>query len=204
MVPLLGFVLWGVLLPLGLGAALLPTLAAFRHNGPAQPPTVPLLSVAPAATNQDPTAGTNLPSLAAPAPFPGTAAPADPALQTTLPRVGFWLRLAAVSLDFVLFCWLIPVSGPFFLPVWLAYHVGMWTWKGTTVGGIVCHIKVIRLDGRPVDFGVALIRALGCGLSFMVICLGFFWAGWSRERQAWHDIIAGTTIVKMPRGMSLV
>jgi uncharacterized RDD family membrane protein YckC len=37
-----------------------------------------------------------------------------------------------------------------------------------------------------------------------VLCLGFFWAGWSRDRQAWHDIIAGTTIVRMPHGMSLV
>jgi uncharacterized RDD family membrane protein YckC len=91
-----------------------------------------------------------------------------------------------------------------FLLAWFGYHVGMWTWKGTTIGGIVCGLKVVRLDGREIDFGIAMVRSLGSVLSFMALCLGFFWAGWSTERQSWHDTIAGTTIVKMPKGVSLI
>lgn len=196
MVPLLGFVLWGVLLPLGLGAATMAVFAAFRRNGNGNGHAAAIPAV--------PGAGIAVGGLAAGTGLRMDAGSLDPALQATLPRVGFWLRLAATALDFLLLCWLLPISDRLFLPVWLAYHVGMWTWKGTTVGGIICRIRLIRLDGRPIEFGVALIRALGCVLSFMAVCLGFFWAGWSRERQAWHDIIAGTTIVRMPRGTSLV
>ena len=31
----------------------------------------------------------------------------------------------------------------------LAYHIGFWTWKGTTVGGIICQLRVVRVDGAP-------------------------------------------------------
>ena len=124
--------------------------------------------------------------------------------RAVLPRVGFWLRLAATTLDFILLCWIIPIAGPLFILAWFAYHIGMWTCKGTTIGGIVCQLKIVRIDGRDLDFGVALVRSLGSVLSFMALCLGFFWAGWDKERQAWHDVIAGTTIVKLPKGVSLV
>jgi len=87
--------------------------------------------------------------------------------------------------------------------LWLLYHVFLWTWKGTTIGGIIVGIKVIRLDGRPLDFPVALIRALASVLSFFVLGLGFFWVGITKEKQSWHDKIAGTVMVKVPPGMGL-
>ena len=68
----------------------------------------------------------------------------------------------------------------------------------------VCNLKVVRLDGRPMDVGVALVRALGSIFSFLALGIGFFWAGWSSERQSWHDKIAGTTIVKVPKGIPLI
>jgi uncharacterized RDD family membrane protein YckC len=40
--------------------------------------------------------------------------------------------------------------------------------------------------------------------SAVALGLGFFWAGWTRNRQSWHDRIAGTVIVRMPKGMSLI
>jgi uncharacterized RDD family membrane protein YckC len=86
----------------------------------------------------------------------------------------------------------------------LAYHVGMWAWKGTTLGGIVLGLKVVRLDGRPLDWSVALVRALSCFVSLAAFGLGFFWASWSAERQSWHDMIAGTTIVKLAKTVPLI
>jgi uncharacterized RDD family membrane protein YckC len=86
----------------------------------------------------------------------------------------------------------------------MAYHIGMWTWKATTIGGIVLGIKVVRLDGQPMNFAVAFVRCLSSVFSIVALGLGFFWAGWDRERQAWHDKIAGTVIVRVPRGVSLV
>jgi hypothetical protein len=34
--------------------------------------------------------------------------------------------------------------------------------------------------------------------------LGFFWIGWDRDKQGWHDKIAGTVVVRVPKSTSLV
>ena len=80
----------------------------------------------------------------------------------------------------------------------------MWTWKGTTVGGIVLGLKVVRMDGKPVTLAVGLVRALGGAFSIMVIFLGILWIAWDREKQGWHDKLAGTVVLKQPRGTPLV
>jgi uncharacterized RDD family membrane protein YckC len=80
----------------------------------------------------------------------------------------------------------------------------MWAWKSTTVGGIVLGLKCVRLDGRPMNVSIALIRTLAAFLSAAPCFLGFFWVGWDKETQSWHDKIAGTTIVKVPQGSSLI
>ena len=76
--------------------------------------------------------------------------------------------------------------------------------KGTTIGGVICGLKVVRLDERPVDWGTAIVRTLGCFLSLAVVGLGFIWVAIDDERQSWHDKIAGTTVVRVPPGASLV
>ena len=86
----------------------------------------------------------------------------------------------------------------------LAYFTGMWAWKGTTIGGIVIGLKVVRVDGDPVTFAVALVRALAAAFSIVVLFLGFLWIAWDAERQAWHDKIAGTVVLRLPRGTPLV
>jgi uncharacterized RDD family membrane protein YckC len=86
----------------------------------------------------------------------------------------------------------------------LAYFAGMWTWRGTTVGGIVLNLRVVRYDGKPMNFAVALVRALGAAFSIMVFFLGFLWIAWSQDKQGWHDKIAGTVVVRQPRGTPLL
>jgi uncharacterized RDD family membrane protein YckC len=76
--------------------------------------------------------------------------------------------------------------------------------KGTTVGGIVCNLKVIRTDGQPIDWSTAIVRALGCFLSLIVVGLGFIWIAFDPGRQSWHDKIAGTAVVRVPQGVSLI
>jgi uncharacterized RDD family membrane protein YckC len=80
----------------------------------------------------------------------------------------------------------------------------MWAWRGTTIGGIVVGIKVVRLDGRKMDFATALVRSLGAVFSTIVIGLGYFWAGWDPDKQGWHDKIAGTVVVRVPQAQALV
>jgi uncharacterized RDD family membrane protein YckC len=143
--------------------------------------------------------------------FAGTASlptpdPTMPCEAYTLPRASFWERMGAGLLDLVLVGALCGLVGgpPYGFLLVLAYFSGMWAWKGTTVGGIVANLKVVRLDDRPVTITVALVRGLGAALSAVVFFLGFFWIFMDRERQAWHDKIAGTVVVRVPWGRSLV
>jgi len=229
MVPLLGFVVWGLLPIFGLGAALLAGVEAWRSRPRPVPPVptalrpVPVVPVSgapsagqlPLSVALDPlgnagpatdpllNAGYAVPPVTAPAGWStGTAAPLD---AVNFPRAGFWIRLIATFLDLVLVGLLThALHFPFALLIWIAYHIGMWTWKGTTIGGIVCNLRVVRLDGGPVDVSVAAVRALAAVFSFVALFIGFFWAGWSVEQQSWHDKIAGTVIVRVPRGTPLI
>ena len=85
----------------------------------------------------------------------------------------------------------------------LAYFIGFWTWKGTTVGGIICQLRVVKVDGTPIRFVDALVRGLSAIFSTIVLGLGFFWIVRDPERQAWHDRIAGTYVVRVPRNWPL-
>jgi uncharacterized RDD family membrane protein YckC len=132
------------------------------------------------------------------------AAADDP---TLLPRAGFWIRLLATLIDFVPYIvvlGILNVFPPLGVLLWAAYHVGFWAWKGTTIGGIVLNLRLIRMDGRPVDLATAIVRSLASCISAFFLCLGFFWAGWNRDKQSWHDLIAGTTIVRVPKGIPLI
>ncbi len=194
MVPVVGFIVWGMVSLMGLGAAI---LAMFRSFHREEPPGISV-GVRPAATPVEPpplmTAGTPPP--------PG--AEYSSSQMVSLPRVGFWKRFLATFLDFIPLCLLIPPTKGWFLAIWTIYHIAMWTWKGTTIGGIIVGIKIVRIDGRPVNFAVALVRSLSSFFSAMALFIGFFWAGWDPEKQSWHDKIAGTAVVKVPKGMSLL
>ena len=115
--------------------------------------------------------------------------------------VGFITGIAHGPLGFLLAF----LSGPpIFFIVALAYFAGMWAWKGTTVGGIVLKLHVVRTDGRPLTFVAALVRGLAAALSVVVLFLGFLWIAWDRDKQGWHDKIVGTVVVRLPRSIPLV
>ena len=72
----------------------------------------------------------------------------------------------------------------------------MWKLRGATVGGIIFDLHVIRVDGRPMDWSTAGLRALSCFLSLAVAGLGFFWIAFDDKKQGWHDKIANTVVVR--------
>jgi uncharacterized RDD family membrane protein YckC len=142
---------------------------------------------------------------------PGVPYAASPAPALPLPLAAepadFWPRVAATLLDLIMVAFAVNVLTPFedyFLTFWFIYHIAFWAWRGTTLGGAVMNLRIQRLDGRPIDVGVALVRALGAVMSFLPFCLGFLWMNWDPEKQTWHDKIAGTVIVRLPRGQALI
>lgn len=120
-----------------------------------------------------------------------------------LPRAGFWRRLAATLIDLCVFIIPFSIFHSFGLVLWLIYHLVMWKLAGSTVGGIVMRIKIVKENGAPIDWQTAFVRVMSAMLSAIPLFIGFFWAGWSRDKKAWHDFIAGTIVVKVPPGVNL-
>ena len=225
MVPVLGFVVWALVGLLGFGALSYTLLLATRGSrntgtgpqpGPGpQPGAGPRTGSSPQAGEAEAAASPGVESSASQswtqsaATGPSPTGPAETVVDlTTLPRAGFWLRMAALLIDLVLVGFALGMIGHHgsdgMLLVLAGYGAVMWRLNGTTVGGIICNLKVVRLDGRPIGWETAILRALGCFLSLVVAGLGFFWIAFDREHQAWHDKIAGTVVVLVPKSRGLV
>jgi uncharacterized RDD family membrane protein YckC len=144
----------------------------------------------------------------APPPYASAAAAAasvplasSPSILLTMPRGEFRDRLAACVLDIVLVG---LISQPFeaedvFIPFLLIYHIGFWTWRQTTAGGMITQLRIVKADGTPLSFADALVRGLAGVFSVVVLLIGFLWILKDPDRQSWHDKIAGTYVVKVPR-----
>jgi uncharacterized RDD family membrane protein YckC len=221
-VPVIGFLVYKVLGLLGLGAVvytLIGNARAWREarvtggtsgatsRGPAsRGPVFAAASTAEAAPGGVPPAD-GVPSAAGAPAAAAAPAPTGPDITAALPRAGFWIRMLALFLDALLVGFLMHLLHHMFnleLVMLAVYGAIMWKLRGTTIGGIVFDLQVVRLDGRPIDWETAIVRALGCFLSLAVAGLGFFWIAFDRGRQAWHDKIAGTAVVRVPKGVPLV
>ena len=160
---------------------------------------------------------------AAGAPGPSSAAASPPFLSPppaasiaagdllACPKAGFLDRLVAAVLDFFLvaiaynlmdFSWWRHDGNMFFLLL-LAYHIVFWAWKGTTVGGIVCSLWLVKTNGAGLQPADAVVRGLAGLFSIAALGLGFLWILRDPERQSWHDRIAGTYVVNVPRSWPL-
>ncbi len=202
MVPVLGFIVYTLIGLVGFGAVIYSLLLAMRAARDTSTPdnaTVGLGTPA-AVLGVEPAGATSTGA--------SEQSAAEPMDYTTLPRAGFWIRMAALLIDVVLVTFALSMVGHNgangSLLVLAVYGALMWKLRGTTVGGIICHLRVVRIDGQPVNWETAILRALGCFLSLVVAGLGFIWIAFDRERQAWHDKIAGTVVVVAPKVRGLI
>ncbi|TFU16846.1 RDD family protein [Thermus tengchongensis] len=82
------------------------------------------------------------------------------------------------------------------IPSW-AYYVIFTALYGATPGKMALGLKVVRTDGQPVDWLTAFMReVVGKTLSTLPLLLGYLWAFFHPRRQAWHDLIADTLVVR--------
>jgi uncharacterized RDD family membrane protein YckC len=228
MIPVLGMVTWIMAGIFGLGASTLAFFSAYRRENPRPPkkskvpPVEPAATVPPMAPPPDaaPAMASVVPPIPPPPPFtppaedpsyaavvppPDQVAPRADSELVMLPRAAFHERLGAFALDLVLVLILVNLfdfdrdweNKALFIA--LVYHIGFWTWKGTTLGGIICQLRLVRIDGAMVRFADSLVRGLTGVFSLAVVGLGFLWILRDPDRQAWHDRVAGTYVVKVPR-----
>ena len=88
------------------------------------------------------------------------------------------------------------------LIVTIAY-LGFYFWllsRGTTPGKMALGEQVVEKlnGGYPGFWRMVLREVIGKTVSGLFLGLGFFWAIWDKDNQAWHDKIAGTVVVRRP------
>jgi uncharacterized RDD family membrane protein YckC len=136
---------------------------------------------------------------------------------------GFWMRFAAIFVDSVV---LLPLSLGFlglevafrqasdmqarfmlalavlaYIPIlivarWLYFALMESSAWQATLGKKLIGIRVTGMDGARIGFGQATGRYFGKFLSGMILCIGFMMAGFTQRKQALHDMIASTLVVR--------
>lgn len=77
-----------------------------------------------------------------------------------------------------------------------AYYIGMIASSGQTLGKKAMQIRVVAKNGDPVSVGQAVARFIGYYISMLMLYIGFLWPLWDDQKQAIHDKIAGTIVIR--------
>ncbi len=76
---------------------------------------------------------------------------------------------------------------------YFTYFLGAW---GQTLGKMIFSLRVIQKDGEPISFGRAFFRTLAYSVSLIPIFMGFFWVAFAPSKRGWHDVLAGSIVIK--------
>lgn len=79
---------------------------------------------------------------------------------------------------------------------WLVYSALMEasSWQGT-FGKAILGLRVVGPTGERLTLARSIGRNCAKMLSSCLFCLGFVWAAFSKEKRAWHDLLAKTFVV---------
>jgi len=197
---------------------------------PPQPPQPPQPSQGPQPPQQPPTGGWQprppdsgtgpyqqappQPSWAGGPPYPGAVAAGQLA--------GFWRRFGAYIIDAIIVGIVSSIiqaiiqaivragtdtngyyvrSGLISLVIGLIYFGYMWSqFNGQTLGYMALGIRLVRQDGGPITWGLALGRYLVIYLSFLIdlipAIISAFMIAFGSQKKAIQDYICGTLVVR--------
>ena len=133
---------------------------------------------------------------------------------------GFWLRFAALIVDAILLAIvnvvLLALFGGFNVDpadpaagagaglanalgglINIAYFTLMEGGpRQATLGKSLLGLKVTDVDGNPIGYGRALLRNLAKIVSSLILFIGYIMAAFTGRKQALHDMIASTLVLK--------
>jgi uncharacterized RDD family membrane protein YckC len=144
--------------------------------------------------------------------------------KTKLKKAGFFIRLTAYFIDSIVvtLCALFLLLNLFvlmklfsnnngnisevlnnvFIPFYFFsyllkcfYFTFFHSYNGQTVGKLMCGIRVVDLKGKNISIFKSLIRFFGYYLSLYCLGFGFLWVLIDKNRQGWHDKLAGSIVV---------
>lgn len=118
-------------------------------------------------------------------------------------HAGFWRRCAAYILDsLILFIpsfivGLVPLLGMLVALIgrWLYFALMESSAGQGTLGKRAMGIRVTDGKGQRIGFGQATGRYFGAALSYIILYIGYFMAGFTARKQALHDMMADTCVV---------
>lgn len=76
------------------------------------------------------------------------------------------------------------------------YFIGFWLRGGQTLPMKTWHLRVESAEGGPIGAKQAALRYLLALIGVFLLGFGIIWAIFDRDRQFWHDRMAGTRIVR--------
>ena len=79
---------------------------------------------------------------------------------------------------------------------WLYYALMESSAKQATLGKLALSLKVTDMAGSRISFGRATGRYFGKLVSGLILMIGYIMAGFTQQKQALHDIMAGTLVVR--------
>ena len=134
------------------------------------------------------------------------------------PKAGFWIRFVALVIDGlivgipggIIVGILAGVAGKdatgviivlygLFILAEVAYFVYFWSRPdGQTLGMKMFKLRGVKTDGSPLTVGGAIVRYVGYIVDSIIFGLpiGYIWAAFDKDKQAWHDKMAGTYVIK--------
>lgn len=120
---------------------------------------------------------------------------------------GFWMRFGAILIDSIIvgivnfIISMVLGKGAVTSLVslvigWLYFALLESSDKQGTVGKMALGIQVTDLNGERVSFGKATGRYFGKIISSLILCIGYIMAAFTEKKQALHDMMAGTLVVR--------
>jgi uncharacterized RDD family membrane protein YckC len=87
----------------------------------------------------------------------------------------------------------------YLVSVLFAYFSAFWLRSGQTLAMKTWRIRLVNPDGKPISRKQAALRFILALLGLVLAGAGFWWALFDRDRQFFHDRVAGTRVVRVPR-----
>ena len=138
--------------------------------------------------------------------------------EPELEYVGFWLRVGAAIIDSILVLIIVAplLTWYFGASYWLSekyFHGPMdlllnyilpgiaivlfWIYRQATPGKMAIGARIVdaRTGSKP-STGQLIGRYFAYYVSTIPLGLGLLWVGWDARKQGWHDMLAGTVVVR--------
>lgn len=84
------------------------------------------------------------------------------------------------------------------------WFVWCWVLSGQTLPMKVWNLRVQHPDGSKIKWPIAILRLTLAVFSLGLFGAGFLWSLIDSQKRTWHDIVCGTLIVQLPKGIRSV